>query len=332
MDEEQPKKYIRTLAGDIETLQKGGKPDLAPLAKPTPLETYTGDFSDQVKEKHASFATVLAAEQDTGPATIPHVAEQKISRKSLLYGIGGTILLVAGITGVYIAYRHYLSATAPVIPASTASAPIFVDEREQISGTGQALSQAVMQSVAHPLMSGTVRLLYLASTSSTSSPQATADTNILSALHTSAPDVLVRNINSRNSMAGVIHIGGMQSPFFILSVTAYGDTFAGMLSWESSMPRNLIVLFPPYPTAVQNTMATSSTNSLQAATKTVVPTALATFHDEVVSNHDVRVYRDAAGRSILVYGYWNQTTLIIARDPAAFSEIMQRIATSRAHP
>ena len=54
------------------------------------------------------------------------------------------------------------------------------------------------------------------------------------------------------------------------------------------------------------------------------------FVDEVVRNHDVRVYRDATGKSVLLYGYWNQTTLVIARDVAAFTELLQRLATSRA--
>ena len=67
-----------------------------------------------------------------------------------------------------------------------------------------------------------------------------------------------------------------------------------------------------------------ATSSLQVAAGSV-----ATFHDEVVSNHDVRIYRDAAGKSILLYGYWNQFTLVIARDPAAFTEILGRLATSR---
>jgi hypothetical protein len=52
------------------------------------------------------------------------------------------------------------------------------------------------------------------------------------------------------------------------------------------------------------------------------------FRDEVVSNHDVRVYRDASNKSLIIYGYWDQKTLIIARDPAGFAEILARLATA----
>ena len=95
-----------------------------------------------------------------------------------------------------------------------------------------------------------------------------------------------------------------------------------MISWERLIRRDLKSLFPPYPVT---TVATSS-----IATSTApVPTTVLTFMDEVIANPDVRIYRDANGRSIILYGYWNQTTLVITRDPAAFTEILERLATSR---
>ena len=129
-------------------------------------------------------------------------------------------------------------------------------------------------------------------------------------------------------MAGIVNLapssvvgtGGKQSPFFILSVASYGDTFAGMLSWEPTMPRDLGALFHSYLTNVSTSTSATSTPKVSAPIL---------FRDEVISNHDVRIYRDAEGRSILLYGYWNQTTLIIARDPEAFIEIAGRISTSR---
>lgn len=366
-DEESPKKYIRTFAGDIETLQKGGVPDLTPLEptareklvaaspisatvptpetvppptpepfsiaapevpKPaplaTPLETYAGDFSDRMKETQASAATVLAAEQDSGPRpTLVQAPPEKWSKSSIIYTSIGGVLVLAGIIGAGISYLRYLSATAPVTVAPTVTAPIFVDERESISGTGTALTQAVVQSTARMIGQGSVRLLYLGNATTT---------NVFSALPLSAPGALLRNINSAESMAGVVNGSGTQSPFFILSVTAYSETFAGMLAWERSMPFDLGKLYPAYPAPVSNTTATSTATSSPQTTTPPVPTVVSAFHDEVVSNHDVRVYRDSGGRSLFLYGYWNQSTLVIARDPAAFTEIVQRLATSRTTP
>ena len=357
-------KYIRTFAGDMETLKKGGVPDLVPLTPPpatdissqipipapisipqapiarapeapktSPIETYANDFSQRMKETQASTATVLAAEQDAGPRVPqPLVPEKKFHWNSRIV-IGVTLLLLGG-TGIYIAYTRYLTNVSPIILAPTVSAPIFVDDREKISGTGPVLLQAIEQSVSRPLSVGSVRLLYMANTTDTDS--------VFSALHVSAPDILLRNVNATGSMVGVVNTGSAtaaaagsnQSPFFILSVISYSNTFSGMLSWEPLILRNLEALFPAYPEEISTSPIATTTLATTTPKTTVrlprpAPASVPTFVDEVVANHDVRVYRDAAGRSVLLYGYWNQTTLILARDAAAFTEIVQRLATSR---
>lgn len=278
---------------------------------------------ERMREKQASTATVLAAEQDAAPLLIQSQPENR-SRSNLLYGIAGVILLIGGGVGAYVAYGRYFSANEPVVLAPTVFAPIFVDEHMPISGRGDALKQAIEQSVTRPLAQGAVRQLYL---------ENTATTSVFAALKLPAPGVVLRNIAPAGSMAGVVNAGGTQSPFFILSVTSYSQTFAGMLSWESSMPRSLAAFFPAYPAASEKTIATTtaatSTPSVASATP-AVPASFAGFIDAMVANHDVRLYRDAARRTILLYGYWDQKTLVIARDEAAFTEILRRLATSRA--
>ena len=287
---------------------------------PSPIKTYAEDFQVKVKKEHASEATILAAEQDsaTGAPPSPEVTEPP-SRRNLIYGIVGTVLLIAAAAGAYLAYTKYLSANAPVIPAVSVSAPIFVDDRVQLSGDGTALQQAIMQSAAKPLARGTVRLLSMMGTT-------TASTSVFALLNVSAPSLLLRNVNAKGSMAGIVNVNGSQTPFFILSVASYDDTFAGMLSWERMMPRNLSALFAAYPASA----VVAATTTPPTATLPRNANLEQVFQDEVVANHDVRVYRDATGRSILLYGYWNQATLVIARDEAAFTEIVQRLATSRA--
>lgn len=288
----------------------------------SPIETYSGDFMEMMKETHASAATVLAAEQDKAPRGVPQAAGEAPRTSNLLYIIAGAILLIAGGAGAYVAYTRYLSALAPIEPLLGVSAPIFVDEREQISGSGPAIFNAVEASLARPLAPGTVRLLY----------GATATTSIIATLLAKAPDIVLRNANSGKSMVGIVNAGNVTSPFFILTVSSYGNTFSGMLWWEKSMPRDLSALFGAYPLLAGTTA--SSTGSRQATVSTSsrqATNALATgFRDEVIGNHDARVYRDEALRSVLLYGYWDKTTLILARDPSAFIEILQRLAASRA--
>lgn len=343
-----PEKYGRTLARDAETLQRGGIPDLAPLSQSaakerlvagspltplsstappaasppppprqhtltpplvTPIETYAGDFLDMMKETGASAMTVLAAEQDKEKRSpVPQVPQER-SRGNLLYVVAGVVLLVAGAAGAYVAYSRYLSALAPVVPLLGVSSPIFVDEREQIAGSGSAIFKAVEASIARPPAPGAVRLLY----------GATATTSIAAALLAKAPDIVRRNMNASNSMAGIANVGGSASLFFILSVSSYGNTFSGMLWWEKTMPNDLSELW-----------GDASPSLAASGTATTTVARVTGFRDEVIGNHDARVYRDEAGRSVLLYGYWDKTTLILARDPSAFIEILQRLATSRA--
>jgi len=294
------------------------------VPEPTSFHTYSGDFSEHVLRTGASATTILAAEQDAGHADAVPVPATFASGNRLKIVGGAALLLVSGI-GAYAAYTSYVAHTGPVTLVPTVFSPIFVDERETVSSIGASLLLALSQAVGRPLPSGQMRLVYY--------PNATTSTpSIFNELALPAPAILLRNINAANSMAGVVNIAGVQSPFFILSVTSYGDTFAGMLTWETHLLRDLSLLFPPYPAVpvTSQEIATDSTSSPQATADVVVsPAPDQGFIDKVVANHDARVYRDGAGRSILIYGYWNQRTLVIARDEATFTAILGRLGTSR---
>ncbi|MDO8624346.1 MAG: hypothetical protein Q7R54_03240 [bacterium] len=283
-------------------IQKKLEPPPAPpptLPKPVPaieapIHTYTSDFAVRLKDTSASTISVLAAEGDV---------KQKPTRAALGFNIpliaGGILLMVLGAGGAYATYRYVSTPPAPFSILPGVSAPIFVNEREEIFGTGSTLLEAIEMSVVKPLAEGSIRLLYLSVATSTSN-------NIFSALQLPAPGILLRNIEAVGSMAGIVRVGGAPSLFFILSASSYSDTFAGMLAWEPRVASDLAALYPP------------------TATSTRV-----VFKDEIISNHDVRILRDSAGQSLVLYGYWDQRTLIISRNEDAFREILKRLATSR---
>ncbi|MDP1707081.1 MAG: hypothetical protein Q8L30_00770 [bacterium] len=351
-----PKKYIRTFAGDIEAIKKGWTPNLAPLksstpaqntesvevqepifvqnpspiesrpesdfSKLSPIETYESDFSKRIKDTNASTATILAAEQDANTSVTTQGSPKKLHRNNTIYIIVGAVFIVLGVAGSYVAYTRYLADIEPVTLAPTVFTPIFVDEKEEISGTNpRDMLQAIERSNARQLAQNMVRFIYANFATTTNS-------SVFTALQLPAPNTLIRNVNADRSMAGIVSAGGSQNPFFVLSVSSYGDTFAGMLSWESTMVRDMSALFPPLPADTVDQTA-SSTPSATTTTAIPVLTQAMSFRDEVVNNHDVRIYRDANSRSILLYGYWNKSTLVIARDPAAFTEITDRLATTR---
>jgi len=396
----EPKKYIRTFAADMETLKKGGAPDLAPLKEakssieehpivaapvveestlaPTPipssneghvsdaplsipilraevptvpipepppppepelapipeppfepevplppveplplpkevedapaLQTYEGDFYDHMKDAHASPATVLAAEQDAQSGA-PQI--DKVSSRDLMYTVAGVLLLIVGGVGMYAAYTSRPNTAPSGVTLLSVDTPILVEEQEQVSGAGVALLQAIKKSASRTLAPNTVRSLYL--------EKATTTDSIFSALQFPAPKVFLRNLNAADSMTGIINIQNVQSPFFILPVASYSETFSGLLSWERAMPHDLETLFPAYPVITGSSISATSSSP-------ILPVGF--FRDEVIANRDVRVYRDGQKRSVLLYGYWDQKMLIIARDPSAFAEIVRRLASA----
>lgn len=306
-------------------------PKEEPKDTPAPIETYTGDFAAKVEREGATTATILAAEQDAAAAMAANQpSEGGMGPMGVALISAAVLLVVLGAGGAYYAL-HQTSAPATVAVAPAAQARIFVDERAQVSGTGPTLATAIAKAAANPLTANSVLLLTLSSGGGT-------NVSVFSSLQLPAPDILLRNINSVESLAGVVNVAGTQSPFFILAVESYSNTFAGMLQWEPKMQASLAILYPLYPAPVPvapPVVATSTKAIAKAATSTPpVPTlvpnaAAATFKDIVVSNHDARVLRDNSGRTLLIYGYWDQTTLIIARDENAFTEIVGRLANSR---
>lgn len=311
--EVQPVSTIPTLKMEMPVV---GPPPIkkeVPVAPADPLETYTSDFIDRVRKTRASTATVLAAEQDARQgAPEPEAPPKKISPLTVVYGIAGTLFVIAGGVGLYSAYVRYTGTHAPITLTPTIPSPIAVDENRELSGSGATLMRAVADAALLPLAPGSIRLLSIATSTGSAG---SASGSVFAALGTSAPGVLTRNVNAKGSMAGVMSVDGSESVFFILSVLSYKETFAGMLSWEAKMLNDLEPLFP------RLAVGTSSPNA---------STSAAAFVDDTIMNHDVRIARTARGESVLLYGYWNQTTLIIARTPAVFTEILQRLSTQQA--
>jgi hypothetical protein len=111
----------------------------------------------------------------------------------------------------------------------------------------------------------------------------------------------------------------MTAPVFILAVSSYADTFAGMLSWEPRIAKDLASFFPPKGEVGGEATSTPSTASSPL------------FKDEVIANFDTRVLRAATGETVLLYGYWSPEVLLIAQNEAAFRLLTERLNTSKAN-
>jgi hypothetical protein len=293
-------------------------------AQASPIHTYTTDFSDHVEKEHATAFAVLAADRDTPRRPVP----TKQKKTNFLPIIAGILLLVLGTGSLFAAYL-YMSKSAPVPSIIATPSLIIPDSKIALSGTGSTLLQAFVHQADQPLPDNNVLLTYI--NESTTTPdgvieQAASGGAFITSLNLPAPDILLRNIDPISTV-GIVHAGSETRPFFILRVTSYERTFAGMLEWEGNMAQNLSTLYPRYK-ASEVASSASSTTPVVSSSYGIDPTAPASqFMDEIVASHDTRVLKDGAGRTIILYGYTDKQTLILSRDEASFTLLLSRMSS-----
>ncbi|KND46897.1 MAG: hypothetical protein AB199_00495 [Parcubacteria bacterium C7867-004] len=317
-----------------------------PMVPPQPaavpdsgLHTYTSDFAERIDTKGASAFSVLAAEQDSKhsmPRAIK-ISTKFPTRTVLTIGSGILLLVLAG-GGVYATYQLVMNKNvAPSVPLAVPTI-VFADEYKELSGRGPDLLGALAGVSDGGVVAGNVLVTYVTESVSDTKGiplrKPAAGGVLIEALELPAPDILLRNIASESTV-GVISAGETR-PFFALRVDSYERTYAGMLTWEPLMERDLASLYPLFPaeTVVVPVPAVSTSTPQASTTPTTQPISVQAqaqtrFSDAVVANRDVRVLKDTSGRSLILYGYADKGTLLIARNEAAFEALLQRLKTSK---
>ncbi len=303
-------------------------PGIPPVSKdvpaPSPIHTYKTDFSEKTRTEGASPISVLAAQADS---RIPAPVALKPKRSNTPFYIAGAVILViAGGASIFFAYQ--IISGKPTLPQELAvSSLIFADQRVELTGTSDELTRGLVNMEDLSLPDGGVAIAYMTYATTTGKKEiriAATGGALIGALGLTAPNILLRNIAPASTL-GVISAGGETRPFFLLRVTSFERTFAGMLDWEKTMRDNLAAFYPPYPTDVSPATATSTQS---ATTTALLPPASRGFMDVIVDNHDARVMKDTQGRTVLIYGYRDRETLVIARNEAAFRELLSRLSST----
>lgn len=308
-------------------------PPPAPLKEekkePERLHTYKSDFADHVDAKDASTFSVLAAQADAGRVDTVSFVEKKPFPFAVVLG---AMFIVLGVGVVYTALA--LRPQELIVPQEViVPSLIFSDSYQEVAGEGLVLRTAFLALAAKPLENNKTVVAYL--TQATTSPEGITAFEpqqggvLVRALALPAPEVLLRSLQEE-STSGFIHTQEETSPFFLLRTDSFERSFAGMLSWESRIASDLAAFYPPLPAVTTPTsLATSSASSSTPPIRASSFAILRGFTDDIVENRDVRVLRDGAGRAVLLYGYHDKETLVIARNEGAFRELVRRLLSSR---
>jgi len=322
-----------------EPLQPAPSPSSAPIKneEPAPIHTFSSDFANRIDADRASTFSVLAAQADAG-STVPARRASPSRRNVLLTAAGILLLLLAGGLS-YGAYR-YMAAKNTVVTVPSTPALISADEHASFTGEGNQLATQMATNMQSPLPEGGVRVYFLSVSSTTPTGQITEELPggyVLGALQLSAPDILVRNIGKESTL-GAVGAGGSTSLFMIFSVLSYERTFAGMLAWEPTILSSLSQFYLEYPLPPAPAPTIATTTKLVKGKRVIATTTIEApapvytppqFTDEVTANHNVRALKDAYGNTVLLYGYTDKQTLVVARNEAAFAIVLNRLTATK---
>lgn len=254
------------------------------------IHTLETDTAEAVTSQNISKTQILLAkEKKLREESQKIYQENKVTKTKSSFAMGVLIVvLLAASAGVF--YYFYQRSQKPpvVIDNSKDSELVAYDSVKEINfspeGFGDAAAiSAKLYNSAIPDASGV--------TFFKTSP---ALKELLLIIAT-VPGEFFRSIQEKTFFGGV-----PSGNFIILNVDSYSRAYAGLLEWELSMVSSLI---PFFGMGFDDTLAT------------------ARFEDQVISNKDTRMAVDETGDILFLYGFYNPTTIIFAKNPEVFREV-----------
>jgi hypothetical protein len=272
-----------------------------------PIRTYNTDLADAVREHGGSVVRVAIAEDEKRRREYEETAIG--SKRNLFFIIGGTILVLGAIGGVWWAYQNKGAASVVVPVVEAVPHSLVLSDAAQTIDIGPMqvgdIYAAVNGIVAVPgIQPGQVKNIILTKTADGSLARPSAS-NLLSGLGTHAPDTLLRSL-SPDYMLGVYQYD-KASLFLIVHGTAHDFLLSGMLAWEPYLFTDLAPLFK-----------IDTSGFTKASLGKVV------FYDAIIANHDARAALDADKNPLLYYSFLDPNTILIAADPKVLTEVVTR--------
>lgn len=274
-----------------------------------PLRTFKSDAEEAVRYGNASKVTIALAEQKKREASSKiEYTKEKHSSPGLYIAL--VLILILALGGGW--YYWFISSQPKqekvVTPTVTFKSYVAYTKASTLvldSGSNAlTLIAAKLGASTGPL--GTVTALV--PISNTGATSIAPLSSVVSGTH--IPDRLLRSLSDDYMIGSYTY--DVQSPFIVLKNTFFQNAFSGMLAWEKDMREDLLPL-----------IQVSSPDTLeQDATST-------SFEDGVLSNIDIRSLKDASGKTILVYAFADNDTIVITTTINSLKYLLDRILQVR---
>ncbi len=316
-----------------------------PIVATSSIRTMQNDIAGAVKDQNESLVSIAIAEDEKNAAEREKVAIAREAERATVSitprPIGRIIIvvmLILVLVGTGLAYKFVLpklqkiSTTKLPIPSfgspSTESLPttptasrvylevsIITAQTEKRFDVGKETTEHMFASVANERVTGgaqgDVKNLYfyeyISTPDGTKKPVSISAGKLIMLSGVSVPEVLTRSLEN-TFMVGLLNeeAGSLPTPFIILKVSDHDTGFAGMLEWESSLPRFFDIIF-----------STNIESSLSHETK---------MRDVVLSSRDARVLEITSSLGI-AYSFANPLTIVIAGSRNALERLLSKAPT-----
>ena len=317
--ENSPAKNIASNRVDSRISQTENVSQETPPTEPNHLKqirTFEGDVAEAIKNQNESLISIQRAEEKKREAMgvfTPGSSRDEshaTNWRPLFFSIFTIIFIVGGGYGAYYAWNTYSEKTAPP-PINT---PInqFIGATNVVNVDASVLGrQATIDFVrdARAIDRGATSLEQIElkrGGEPASELLATAD--FLTRLDSHAPKPLVRSFNPL-FMFGILGSNPAHT-ILLIKLDSFENAFPGMLDWEPRMVEDILPLFAEE----------------EALSK--VPTS-STFSDKTIQNHDARFLKNSDGQTVLIYGFFDNSMLIITDEENTFRTVLNRLQSEK---
>ena len=289
------------------------------------LRTYRDDVVLAVKQG-ASVTSIAAAEAvrraKAGAAFAEEEPPQKsLDFKKLIIWVGAAVLILSVVGGVA-GFAISLRGTQEKQTVAFRPAEFMFVERAAELPVGNLEKAELLQLLSRVVAAGNSTLgaleQYYLTRVVAEEPQLLSAQEFLFAVGAEVPESLPRSLEQPFFFG--VHIFNGNQPLLIFKTNSYENAFAGMLSWEGTLQRDLA---PAFGTAL------GAADLEQTGTTTASITPRASFRDMVIRNKDARVLRNRTGQVVLLYSFIDRSTLLITTNEYTLNEAVSRLQAAR---
>lgn len=319
-ESEEKKRFLQNI-GNLNNLPKNdgvaAAPETLPEEHPSSLKqirTFQGDVASALKNQNESLVSIQKSQAIKNDEENLNKNEGAgDTRKKIALIVSIVLFLILGGGAGYITYKHFKTATAPVVISVAPNRFLSVSETKNINS--QTLSKESLFSLVDDEKNkkgilgvpGQLVQIELRKDEGEAAPLMTTS-EFLILIEARPPTSLVRAFDPL-FMLGV-NGSNQGSTFLLIKLKSFEQAYPGMLSWEPDMAEDLMPLF---------------TN--QNASSTLIKDK--GFEDVTISNKDARVLKDSEGKSILLYTFIDNQMVLITDNEADLQSLLNLLAAGK---